>query len=87
MLFRSTDGSDHFGDVYSTVAFQIDEEKTDYIPYADLKEEQIVEWVKASLGEEGVTATYAAIDSKIESLVNPPIITPPLPWAPTPSAE
>ena len=25
-----TDGNDHFGDVYSTVPFQIDEEKTDY---------------------------------------------------------
>lgn len=82
-----TDGSDHFGSVYSTVSFTVDPNKPNYKPFDSLTEEEVIEWTKSSLGEEQVNAVYSSIDTQIENQVNPPIITPPLPWAPTPSAE
>lgn len=77
-----SDGNGHLGSASSTVSFKIDEKKQDYIPYDKLKEEQIIEWVKDSLGEEGVAAAYATIEGSIQNQINPPIITPPLPWSP-----
>lgn len=77
---EGTDGNEHFGSVYSTASFVIDEEKTDFIPFNQLKESDVIGWVQSSLTEEGVNATYAGIDSQIENQINPPIITPPLPW-------
>jgi hypothetical protein len=32
------------------------------------------------LGDEHVAAVYTSIDSQIESQINPPIVTPTLPW-------
>ena len=77
---QGTDGT-FFGQVYSTATFVVDPQKTDYVPYADLTEELVVAWVQDAIGEDGVAATYASIDTQIENQVNPPIITPPLPWA------
>ena len=78
-----TDGT-YTGSVYNTVQFQVDPEKPDYVPYADLTEAEVITWTQAALGEETVAAVYTSIDTQIENQVNPPIVTPPLPWvAPT----
>ncbi len=78
-----TDGT-YSGRVYSTQSFTVDAEKPDYIPFDQLTEADVVAWVQAAMGEDGVAATEASIDSQIENQINPPIITPPLPWAPVP---
>lgn len=59
---------------------------TDFVQYASLTEEQVITWLIASIGEEDVASATSTVDSILESLANPPIITPALPWE-TPPAE
>jgi hypothetical protein len=64
---------------YSTVSFPQPEEGGSYTPYADLTEEQVLGWV----WENGVDkdAAEASVTEQVANLVNPPVVTPPLPWA------
>jgi hypothetical protein len=50
-----------------------------FTPYADLTQEQVLEWVWGSGVDKD--ATEASVTAQIEAQINPPIITPPLPWA------
>jgi len=74
------DGEGHSGQVYSTVSFTVDPEKPDYTPYEDITLEQAIAWTQEALGEEQVAAIYTSIDTQIENQINPPIVSPPLPW-------
>jgi hypothetical protein len=58
-------------------------EGADFIPYANLTEEVVVEWIKEELGENGILSITACIDGQIESQKNPPVVpqNTPLPWA------
>jgi hypothetical protein len=53
---------------------------TNYVPYADLTSAQVIQWIKASLGEEMVKAMEARIDEKIADKVAPTQQNLPLPW-------
>ena len=56
-------------------------ENTDYTPYANLTEEQVLGWIQAEPNL--VENTQANLDGQIQSQITPPI-TPevtPLPWA------
>lgn len=75
------DGEGHSGQVYSTVQFEVDPEKPDFVPFGDITEEDAIQWTQEALGEEQVAAIYTAIDSQIEDQVHPKIISPALPWA------
>jgi len=55
---------------YSTVSFT-KEDGINYVPYEDLTEVAVVDWVKASLGAEGVAAVDAALAQNIELQKNP----------------
>lgn len=48
---------------------------TDFIPFADLTNEQVVSWTKAALGTEKVTAIEKNIATQIAELENPTSIT------------
>jgi hypothetical protein len=50
-----------------------------FTPYADLTETQVLEWT----WENGVdkAAQEALVAAQIADALNPPIVTPPLPWA------
>ena len=76
----ATDGQ-YSGRVYNTTPFKVDPNKPDYIPYNDLPEAQVIQWVQASLGAETVAATEANVLQQIENQKNPPIVQPKLPWA------
>lgn len=76
----ATDGADHIGSVYGTVSFEVNPTKPDYTPYASLTEAEVVGWVQASLGAEQVAAYEANVATQIENQINPPIVTPALPW-------
>ena len=76
-----TDGEGHSGQVYSTVQFEVDPEKPDFTPYADITLEQAIAWTQEALGEEQVAAVYTSIDTQIENLISPPLVSPPLPWS------
>jgi hypothetical protein len=76
----ATEGQ-YSGRAYNTTTFEVDVDKPDYTPYADLTEAQVIQWVQASLGAETVAATEFAVLQQIENQINPPIVTPALPWA------
>ena len=52
-----------------------------YTPFADLTQAQVVGWVQAALGQEQVDAIDAGLATNIANQVNPPTVTPPLPWS------
>ncbi len=70
---------DFTASTYSTVSFT-KEDGINYVPYEDLTEVAVVEWVKASLGAEGVAAVDAALAQNIELQKNPVQATG-TPWA------
>ena len=74
------DGEGHTGSVYSTVSFNVDPDKTDFIPFAEITEEQAITWTQEALGANQVSSVYSSIDSQINDQVNPKIVTPKLPW-------
>ena len=74
-----TDGT-YTGSVYTTATFNVDPDKPNYVPYADLTEAEVIQWTQDALGAEQVAAIYANIDTQIENQVAPAIINPPLPW-------
>lgn len=58
-----TDG-DFTALTYSTASFT-KEDGINYVPYANLTEAAVIEWVKGSLGSEGVAAVDAALAANI----------------------
>ena len=50
-----------------------------FTPYADLTQEQVLGWVWANGVDKD--ATEAAIQTQIDNQINPPVVSPPLPWA------
>jgi hypothetical protein len=74
-----TDGT-YNGSVYGSVGVTLDEGAS-FVPYADLTQAQVIGWVQDALGEEQVTAYEANVAQQIENQINPPVVTPPLPWS------
>ena len=57
---------DHSGSSYGTCGFTPDTEADGYTAYADITEAQAIGWVKASMGEEAITALESSIAAQIE---------------------
>ena len=74
---QEIDGKTYNGSVYSTCGVTYTSGST-YIPYANLTKEDVLGWIWAS----GVNkdATEAAVQQQIDTAINPPVITPTLPW-------
>lgn len=68
-----TDG-DLYASTYSTVSFT-KEDGINYVPYSELTEAAVVEWVKGSLGAEGVAAVDAALAANIAEQKAPKVAT------------
>jgi hypothetical protein len=52
-----------------------------YTPFAQLTQAQVVGWVQESLGAEQVTKIEASLATNIANQINPPVVSPPLPWS------
>jgi hypothetical protein len=76
---NGTDGT-YNGSVYGSVGVTLDEGSA-FTPYASLTQAQVVGWVQAALGEEQVASYEANVAQQIENQINPPVVTPPLPWS------
>jgi hypothetical protein len=48
---------------------------TNFIPFEDLTNDEVVAWTKSAMGAEQVTAIEASIESQINSLITPTSIT------------
>jgi hypothetical protein len=75
--WRCSGAEDTFsGSVYSTCALPAPEGA--FIPYPDLTENEVLGWIWANGVDK--TATEASVQTQIDIQINPPIVTPPLPW-------
>jgi hypothetical protein len=81
---QAIDG-DLFAEVYGAQSVTL-EPDAPFTPYADLTQEQVEGWLVDAMGEEQVAAMDAALAQQIADLINPPVVTPPLPWAAAPEA-
>lgn len=68
------------GYVYGTQSVTLDS-SAPFTPYEDLTEAQVLGWVQDAMGEEQVAAYEANVAQQIENQINPPVVTPPLPWS------
>lgn len=74
-----TDGS-YNASAYSTCSFPAPTGPTSqYTAYADLTQDQVLGWVWTNGVDKD--STEAAVQSMIDNQINPPIVTPALPWA------
>ena len=69
---------EYSGSVYSTTGFAVTQGES-FTPYADLTQEQVLGWIWANGVDQA--ATEAAVEQQIQNQINPPIVSPPLPWA------
>jgi hypothetical protein len=79
----ATDGT-YTSSAYGTQSFAYDAGKA-FIPYANLTQDEVIGWVQSAMGVDSVTALQENLDKQIENQINPPIVTPPLPWVPAPT--
>ena len=73
---NGTDGT-FYATVYGTCGFS--QPGDPFTAYADLTQDQVLGWCWNSGVDKA--ATEANIDTQIANQVNPPIVTPPLPWS------
>ena len=76
---NGTDGT-YAGSVYGSVGVTLDDGAA-FTPYENITEAQAVGWVKDALGEDQVTLYEESVAQQIENQINPPVVTPPLPWS------
>jgi hypothetical protein len=62
--------------IYSTCSFP--QPEGSFTPYADLTQEQVLGWCYANGVDQA--ATEAAVNQQLANQINPPVVTPPLPW-------
>jgi hypothetical protein len=72
-------GREYYADSYSVASFTQDPESEDYIPYEDLTEEIVINWVKGSLGEEYLETMENNLLQNIQNQKNPPVLSG-VPW-------
>lgn len=63
--------------VYGSASFTL-EQGAGFTPYANLTQEQVLGWCYANGVDKD--ATEANVTAQLEAQINPPIVTPPLPW-------
>ena len=76
---NATDGT-YNATSYGTVGVTY-EAGSPYTLYADLTQAQVIGWVQAALGQEQVDAIEAGLATNIANQVNPPVVSPALPWS------
>ena len=70
-----TDGT-YNGSVYSTCS--VPAPTGTFTPYADLTQDIVLGWIWAN-GVDQASAE-AAVQTQIDNQINPPVVSPPLPW-------
>lgn len=76
-----SDGENTFS-VTDVTAIPFDE-NTEYTPYENLTEEQVISWVHSILGADGVSKYQTDIDDVLSQLAVQTSTTPELPWGKT----
>ena len=74
---NATDGT-HNATIYSTQSLTYTA-GSPFTPFNQLTQNQVLEWIWASGVDQ--TATQTALDTMIANQVNPPVVSPKLPWS------
>jgi len=74
---NATDGT-HNATIYSTQGLTYVVGSA-YTPYAQLTQDQVLGWIWSSGVDQ--TATQTALDGMIANQINPPVVSPALPWS------
>jgi len=79
-LCSGVDG-DYSADMSGIQSFP-DQQGDNFVPYADLTESEVLDWIWEQMGENGKSNTEACVEGQIESEKNPPVspTSEPLPW-------
>lgn len=72
-----TDGT-YTSQVYSTCAIPAPD-PADFVPYDQLTQDEVLGWCWSNGVDKA--ATEAAVQTQIDNQINPPIVSPALPWA------
>jgi hypothetical protein len=73
---NATDGT-YNASIYSTCS--VPSPTGSFTPYADLTQSQVLGWCYANGVDK--TATEAAVEAQLQAQINPPVVTPALPWS------
>lgn len=73
----------HTAEVYSTVSLNAPDAEH-FTAFENLTEEEVIAWVESKVDVESMKAN---LDSQLERLANPPIVTKQGPWTAVPVAE
>jgi hypothetical protein len=66
--------------VYSSQSVAVNPDEP-FTPYVDLTQDQVLGWIWASGVDKD--AVEASVEQQIQNQINPPVVTPPLPWVQT----
>jgi hypothetical protein len=70
-----TDGT-YNASIYSTCS--VPSPTGSFTPYSDLTQSQVLDWCYANGVDKSVTE--AAVEAQLQAQINPPVVTPALPW-------
>ena len=73
-------GSTYNGRVYGATGVTF-HSGSDFTPYEDLTQPQVLGWVWDAMGSGSKENYENSVQTQINNLINPPIVTPPLPWS------
>jgi hypothetical protein len=68
---------EYFSSVYSTQSVTVNPSEP-FTPYDQLTQDQVLNWIWTSGVDKD--ATEATVNQQVQNLINPPVVTPPLPW-------
>ena len=77
---ETVSGSTYSGRVYGATGVTF-HSGSDFTPYEDLTQPQVLGWVWDAMGSGSKENYENSVQSQINNLINPPIVTPPLPWS------
>lgn len=76
---ESSGGKDYVAEQSGIIGSGFTPNITDFTPYNQLTEQQVLDWVWSNgVSKDGTELT---LQGDINNQINPPIVTPPLPWS------
>jgi hypothetical protein len=66
-------------EIYGTQAIENNAENP-FIAYESLAKEDVIAWLEEVMGKENIAQLHDSLSKQLESLANPTVITPTLPW-------
>jgi hypothetical protein len=76
----ASDGEGHTARIYGAQSVTLAPDAP-FTPYEKLTFDQVVGWLEDAFGPELLAAQVVALDKQIENQINPPVVSPPLPWS------